>query len=238
MALATPTGNRLLAPRNWQIVPSPQGLALIAPNTREAEMWSIGAERHLNSIAANLSSTICIYTSDSSEPIKRFGETNMQKQIPEIDLVGADYRRILEFLLAEREAGKIVVITSNITRDEQGRPIDTEDVRAGRDICHHTNDRLTPQRAILTPAQWTGYNYRECWRRDRNDYLHLNPRYHQLRSALERDGFAPNFEYTLYRPDGALCSYSTTYFLCRNYLEDEVRIGVSDPNDYQVIEAA
>jgi len=157
---------------------------------------------------------------------------------PQIDLLGADYIRIHEFLIEQKQSGHIVVVTSNITRDESGNPISTPNPRAGRDICHHTSDLLLPSRAYWSAKQFSGYNYRLSWRAGRDDYDNLNPQYEQLKETLARDGYAPNYEYTLYRPDGALCSYSTTYFLCRDYLGDEVRVGVSKPNDWQLLEAA
>lgn len=151
------------------------------------------------------------------------------------DLLGADYIRIHEFLLEQRKEGNIVIITSNITRDESGRLVSTDNPSAGRDICHHTNDLLLPNRAFWSANQFTGYNYRLSWRSDFNDFEHLNPQYIRLKELLEQDGYVQNYEYTLFRPDGALCSYSTTYFLCRDYLGDEVRIGVSRPRDWRLL---
>ncbi len=166
-----------------------------------------------------------------SEINDMFGDLNL-------NLVGADYRRILEFLMQQKEEGNIVIITSNITRDENGEPISTENPTAGRDICHHTNDLLLPNRASWNASQFTGYNYRKSWRRGFDDFERLNPEYHRLREALAKDGCAPNFEYTLYRPDGALCSYSTSYLLCNDYCGDQVRIGISRPQDWSLIEPA
>lgn len=151
------------------------------------------------------------------------------------NLLGADYVRIHEFLIEQRLAGNIVVITSNITRDAQGRRIETENPEAGRDICHHTNDLLLPSRACWDSKDWTGYNYRLSWRRDYNDFTRLNPEYLQLKELLARDKKIQNFEYTLYRPDSSKCRYSTSYYLCENYRGDEVRIGVSNPQDWQII---
>ncbi|MGB3204626.1 MAG: hypothetical protein WBB28_06525 [Crinalium sp.] len=151
------------------------------------------------------------------------------------DLLGADYIRIHEFLIEQRQAGNIVIITSNITRDDNGNPISTSSPQAGRDICHHTSDTLLPTRAFWSARQFTGYNYRLSWRADINDFNHLNPQYDRLKELLAKDKYIPNYQYTLYRPDGALCSYNTTYFLCSDYLGDEVRIGVSRPQDWQLL---
>jgi len=151
-------------------------------------------------------------------------------------LLGADYIRIHEFLIEQKRSGNIVIITSNLTRDAEGKLISTPNPQAGRDICHHTSDLLLPSRAYWSAQQFSGYNYRLSWRADRHDYDRLNPQYDRLKETLARDGYIANYEYTLYRPDGALCRYSTTYFLCRDYLGDEVRIGVSRPQDWQLLE--
>lgn len=153
------------------------------------------------------------------------GARPTQLMNPPIDLLGADYMKILEFLMQERQDGNIVIITSNTT-----------------DICYHTNDLLLPSRAYWTAAQFTGYNYLRSWRANREEApdspQRLNPEYEALKELLARDGYVPNYEYTLYRPDDAKCSYSTTYFLCRDYCGDEVRIGVSRPQDWALLEAA
>lgn len=143
----------------------------------------------------------------------------------QLSLVGADYRRILEFLLQKKDEGRIVIITSNTTN-----------------ICLHTNDLLLPARGVLSAAQFTGYNYLRSWRADRsedpNNPQRLNPQFDQLRDLLARDGHVPGFRYTLYRPDEALCEYSTDYYLCRDYCGDEVRIGVSRTEDWRLLQTA
>lgn len=141
------------------------------------------------------------------------------------ELLGADYMRILEFLMEQRQEGNIVIITSNTSN-----------------VCYHTNDLLLPSRANWTASQFTGYNYLRSWRATREDDpanpQRLNPQFDTLRDILASDGYAPGYEYTLYRPDDALCSYATDYYLCRDYCGDEVRIGVSRPADWRLLEAA
>ena len=58
------------------------------------------------------------------------------------DLRNADYLTVLNFMLEMREAGKIVILTSQVD-----------------DICIHTNDLLLPERGVYRPHQWRGYNY-------------------------------------------------------------------------------
>ncbi|XHX78959.1 MAG: hypothetical protein RBJ76_03210 [Stenomitos frigidus ULC029] len=139
----------------------------------------------------------------------------------QLDLLGADYRRILELLMQMNDEGKIVIITSNVTN-----------------ICLHTSSLLKPSRAVWSPNQFTGYNYLKSWRLTRDDESRLNPQFDRLQALLQRDGQISNYEYTLYRPDGALCSYSTDYFLCNNYNGDQVRIGISKPEDWSLLELA
>lgn len=147
-------------------------------------------------------------------------------KMPSASLVGADYMKILEFLMQARQEGMIVAIVSNTT-----------------DICYHTNDLLKPSRAHWSAAQFTGYNYLKSWRADRDGAIaspdfRVNPQYSRLKELLARDGVAPNYSYELFRPDDAKCSYSTSYYLCRDYCGDEVRIGVSRPQDWTLLEPA
>lgn len=139
----------------------------------------------------------------------------------QLDLLGADYRRILELLMQMNDEGKIVIITSNVTN-----------------ICLHTSSLLKPSRAVWSPNQFTGYNYLKSWRLTRDDESQINPQFDRLQSLLQRDGQVSNYEYTLFRPDGALCSYSTDYYLCNNYNGDQVRIGISKPEDWALLEPA
>lgn len=154
-------------------------------------------------------------------------ELSGEAMLPEhLDLLGADYRRILEFLLEQESEGNIVVITSNVT-----------------DICLHTNSLLLPSRGLRQPADWAGYGYSRSWRRSLEDFSQTNPEYDHLKTLLARDGEARDYEYTLFRPDvdgnpllDAKVRYQTSYFLCQDYLGHPVRIGVSRPQDYEVLD--
>lgn len=143
-------------------------------------------------------------------------------------LLGADYCRMHEFLMEQRQQGKIVIITSNTS-----------------DICYHTNDLLNQTRGKRKPHEWTGYCYLWSWRADRasRPIDGINPQYERLKSLLERDGYVPSYEYELFRPDvkenralDSWVTYKTDYYLCNDYLGDQVRIGVSHPDDYSVLE--
>jgi hypothetical protein len=126
-------------------------------------------------------------------------------------LQDADYLRVLDFIREQRADGRIVVITSMISN-----------------ICQHTNDLLSPERGVLQPYQWTGYNYLQAWRDSLDEY-------HQLIELLNRDSYVPQYQYKLRRPDNRLCSYETDYYLVPNYLGEPVRIGVSKPDAWQLL---
>lgn len=136
------------------------------------------------------------------------------------NLFGADYVALWEFCLEQYKDGNIVIITDNQSN-----------------ICLHTNDRLKPERAYWSAKDFDGYDYLKSWRRDRNRTAAdgINPQYFDLKRLLERDHYVPDYEYELFRPDDALVSYSTSYYLCQNYQGREVRIGVSKPEMYQVL---
>ncbi len=125
--------------------------------------------------------------------------------------LGADYLRVSDFIKEKREEGRIVVITS-----------------MWNDVCLHTNDLLQPERGILQPHQWTGFNYRYLWRDSRDEY-------NQLIDTLMRDHHIPQYQYRLRRPDGAFALYETDYYLVQDYLNVPVRIGVSKVEAWQLL---
>lgn len=129
----------------------------------------------------------------------------------EPNLQDADYLRILDFIREKRGDDRIVVITSMISN-----------------ICQHTNDLLSPERGVLQPYQWTGYNYLQAWRDSLDEY-------HRLIELLNQDGYVPQYQYKLRRPDNRLCGYETDYYLVPNYLGEPVRIGVSKPEAWHLL---
>lgn len=126
-------------------------------------------------------------------------------------LLDADYLRVLDFVREKRVDGRIVVITSMISN-----------------ICQHTNDLLSPERGVFQPYQWAGYNYLNAWRDSMDEY-------NQLIELLNRDGYVPQYQYKLRRPDNRLCSYETDYYFVPNFLGEPVRIGVSKPEAWQLL---
>ncbi|HEY9635593.1 MAG TPA: hypothetical protein V6D14_19475 [Coleofasciculaceae cyanobacterium] len=126
-------------------------------------------------------------------------------------LLDADYLRTLDFIREKRAEGRIVVITSMLSN-----------------VCQHTNDLLSPERGVLQPYQWTGYNYLHAWRDSLDEY-------NQLIELLNQDAYVPQYQYKLRRPDNRLCTYETDYYLVPNYLGEPVRIGVSKPEAWQLL---
>jgi hypothetical protein len=131
------------------------------------------------------------------------------------NLVDANKRQVLDFILEQRDAGKIVVVTSQITN----RCVDI--------------DLISPSRGIFSYAsQWYGMNFMELWRESMDQYF-------SLLSGLERDGYIPNFTYDLLRVDGSLGRYNKDYYLARNFLHNEpVRISVGGQNDWELVRPA
>jgi hypothetical protein len=125
--------------------------------------------------------------------------------------LGADYLRVTDFIREKREEGRIVVVTS-----------------MWNDVCLHTNDLLQPERGIIQPHQWTGFNYRYLWRDSRDDY---NP----LIDTLLRERYIPQYQYRLRRPDGSFARYETDYYLVEDYLNVPVRIGVSKVDAWELL---
>src|SRR6476646_7657200 len=191
-------------PWNLEVGPMANTIRLVAPDRQEAMDLIKGARNYFKQSAERLQCELMIVCTGSDRPLLRI---KAQSQKPsegeelkmsdrQSTLLGADYMRILEFLMQQRQEGNIVIITSNTTN-----------------ICLHTNDLLTPARAHWTAAQFTGYNYLRSWRASREEFDRLNPEFEQLQTLLDRDGHVKGYNYSLYRPDDAKCSYSTDYYL-------------------------
>jgi hypothetical protein len=99
--------------------------------------------------------------------------------------------------------------------------------------CKHSN--VTKERGIRPAPEWTGYDYRQSWRIDGEN---LSEEYFKLVNRLYDNEQLTGFEYKLIRPDdGALVSYATDFFYLPDWYGEPVRVGLSNPNDYQVLEA-
>lgn len=125
-------------------------------------------------------------------------------------LIQADYLTVREFLLEKRREGLITILTNY------------------SDITLEVNDLLTPDRGIFQPHQWIGHPGACYWRDSLGDK-------EKILKALDRDGIAPDCEYRLYRPDGTLCEYQTTYYLVEDYLGQKIRLAVSLPDQWRIL---
>ena len=100
--------------------------------------------------------------------------------------------------------------------------------------CKHSSSELTFERAKRSAPEWTGYDYRQSWKLDGEN---LSEEYHTLIRRLYDDRLVPGYEYSLIRPDdGAIVRYETDYRLI-DFLGEQVRVGISRPEAYTVLEA-
>ena len=110
--------------------------------------------------------------------------------------------------------GKFVTITSMVTNK-----------------CKHSN--VAPERGKRLAPDWTGYDYLQSWRLDGKI---LSNEYFELIGRLLDGKQIVGYEYDLIRPDdGAIVRYLTDYWRM-DFFGEDVRIGVSRPEDYTVIE--
>jgi hypothetical protein len=125
--------------------------------------------------------------------------------------------RSLEPIAEAAQQGKIVTIVSMITN-----------------LCKHSNDLLTPARSLRHAPDWTGYNYLSSWRLNGKD---PSPEYFKLIGLLYDNWSVKGYEYSLIRPDdGAVIRYSTDYTMAPFLGKELVRIGVSRPEDFTILE--
>ena len=122
--------------------------------------------------------------------------------------------RSLELLPEADTKGKIITIVSMVT-----------------DKCKHSN--VPPKRGLRLAPNWTGYDYRQSWKLDG---INLSQEYLDLIKRLYDDRVVPDYEYDLIRPDdGARLRYSTRYTLV-DFFGEPVRVGVSRPEAFTLIE--
>lgn len=99
--------------------------------------------------------------------------------------------------------------------------------------CKHSN--VPPERGIRPAPEWTGYDYLQSWKLDKKK---PSDEYFDLINRLYDNEQVTGFEYTLRRPDdGALVSYATDFFYLPDWYGEPVRVGLSNPKDYRVLEA-
>lgn len=129
-------------------------------------------------------------------------------------LVDATRRQVLDFIEDQREAGKSVVVTSQLTN----RCVDIVNIDRRRGLFAYS-------------SQWHGINFMELWRESMSQYFEMLDR-------LSSDGLISGFTYELLRMDGSKGRYQKDYYLANNFLTNEsVRISVSNPEDWELVRA-
>ena len=99
--------------------------------------------------------------------------------------------------------------------------------------CKHSN--VAQERGKRPAPDWTGYDYLQSWKLDGKD---KNPsdEYFELINRLLDGEQINGYEYDLIRPnDGAIVCYRTNYWRM-DFFGEDVRIGVSRPEDFTVTE--
>ena len=97
--------------------------------------------------------------------------------------------------------------------------------------CKHSN--VAPERGKRPAPDWTGYDYLQSWRLDGKN---PSDEYFELIGRLLDGEQIVGYEYYLVRPnDGAIVRYRTNYWRM-DFFGEDVRIGVSRPEDFTVIE--
>jgi hypothetical protein len=129
-----------------------------------------------------------------------------------LHLVDATRRQVFDFIEEQREAGKIIMVASQVT----DRCVDVQTVSRERGIFAYA-------------SQWHGYNFWELWRETIDQYF-------RLRQLLDSDGYIPGYVYEILRVDGSKARYKKDYFLANNFIPGEpVRISVAEPADWELI---
>lgn len=208
----------------WDYGIGREGAAIYAPNQQEADKFLDEAVEQLQEAATHLQGKIKIAWEGCRRPYTISASMNEQPSKQEMVegniklLLGANHLQIQmsEFLTEQYRAGKIVILTGHRSN-----------------ICQYTSDLLKPSRAFWSASQFDGYDYLISWRNTGS-----LQKYDRLIAALDKDGFAPKYDYELVRPDGALCGYQTDYYKARNSAGEEIRIGVSDPGAWALLEPA
>lgn len=131
------------------------------------------------------------------------------------NLKDASRRTVLDFIEEQRDTGKVVVVTSQITN----RCVDIQNIDKNRGI-------------LAFASQWHGTNFMELWRESLNDFF-------RLIDLLNSESVIPGYEYELLRVDSSKGKYCKDYYLANNFLPKEpVRISVSNKEDWELIRPA
>lgn len=217
-------------PSGWSVLPAIDGLRLVAPNSDYAADLLEGAKQSLKRAAGRMGVDLWICSQDQATPIKRIrasrghreGQRPIQVQIssygPSMIAPDASFEAALDFIKGKKAEGLVVTITA-----------------MGSDKCLLVNDLQALDRGGSWTAQdWIGIDFKTLWRDSfrigRHNY------YGDLVQRIERDRQLTEFLYEIRRPSGALAAYSSNYFYLEDFLQGPVRIAVSRPGDWRIVE--
>lgn len=135
-------------------------------------------------------------------------------------IAGASFLAIHEKMKEWRSEGLIVTVTDMMTNH-----------------CLHVNDLQAPDRGGGWKGRdWIGLNFLTLWR---DSFMSGKFNYfEQLITTVQKDLHIPQFEYNLRAPSGDLRRYVSDYYFVESYLDTPVRICVSKPQNWEVVEAA
>nr|WP_290224039.1 hypothetical protein [Trichocoleus desertorum] len=210
-----------LIPCTWRVMPAGNGLRLVAPHASHATDLLRGAKQSLKSVATRLGVDLWICSDDQAEPIERIEGSRhspLSNYGPSKIAPNATYEAALDFIKGKKVEGLIVTITAMVS-----------------DKCLLVNDLQALDRGGNWTAQdWIGIDFKTLWR-DSFQIGRCNY-YGDLVRGIERDRQITEFLYEIRRPSGALAAYSSNYFYLENFLQGPVRVAVSRPGDWQIIE--
>ncbi len=216
-------------PCNWDIKLGCGVVQLVSPNVQEAKYFASGAIGYLEQIAKRLDALVEIVTPEGMK-LASFGQSSKPQapeSQPQISSYGAsridptaDSEAVLDFVKGKKAEGLIVTVTGMHS-----------------DKCLLVNDLQALDRGGGWTAQdWIGLDFKKLWH---DSFLLGKTNYYgQLIAAVEGDRYLPNFFYHIRRPSGALAEYSSSYHYVDNFLGAPVRIAVSTPGDWRIIESA
>lgn len=151
---------------------------------------------------------------ETREPISSYAPSRVR--------TNAGYEEITDFIRGWRAQNLIVTVTSMVS-----------------DRCLMVNDlqildRNGEQGQTWTIENWTGLDFKTLWK---DSFMPGRKNYYgDLVSRVSSEHYIPGFEYAIRRPSGALGFYQTDYHYVENFAGVPVRIAISKPGDWRIVE--
>lgn len=126
----------------------------------------------------------------------------------------------VEDFIRDRKRENLIVTLTSMTTDK----------------CLFVNQLQASDRSVWSQQDWVGIDFKTLWR---DSFLPgRQPYYMQLINDVQRDRLLPEFYYQIRRPSGALAEYISTYYYLENFMGGSVRLAVSVPGAWRIVEAA